>query len=322
MHILRNELKRLKWQHQSPNVEKDNQDISGIPTNILTNILDILRVLTVPDTAEDTTPTTNSKISDLLINNTMSQKVLQNKFLVVLNLESSLNRLNQPTLKSKYLNNKVSDGDSDDDEDDDDDDEGNQSDNDEDNNNKKSLTNTTNNSNNMKKRKQQEEDAALLFSLSNTGVKSQKKLKASNTTIGTSGTTTITGREPLALKLFSLKQHKKLFSKVWLLFLSMNDLTLSQHKLILKHLPLHLMKDFDRPILLSDYLTQCYNYKGIIAVLSLESLFYLIIYHNLDYPRFFESLYCLCTAEVFSAKHRSTFMKLLSDSLKSTNLPG
>ena len=188
----------------------------------------------------------------------MSQKVLQNKFLFVLNLESSLNRLNQPTLKSKYLNNKVSDGDSDDDDEDDDDDddnqEGNQSDNDEDNNNKKSLTNTTNNSNNnMKKRKQQEEDAALLFSLSNTGVKSQKKLKAS-TTIGTSGTTTITGREPLALKLFSLKQHRKLFSKVWLLFLSMKDLTLSQHKLILKHLPLHLMKDFDRPILLSDYL--------------------------------------------------------------------
>jgi U3 small nucleolar RNA-associated protein 19 len=75
------------------------------------------------------------------------------------------------------------------------------------------------------------------------------------------------------------------------------------------------------PMLLADYLTQSYRVGGVVAVLALESLFHLIMHHNLDYPDFFRSLYRLCTVEVFSARYRVTFMKLLNASLKSVNIP-
>ena len=46
----------------------------------------------------------------------------------------------------------------------------------------------------------------------------------------------------------------------------------------------------------------------------------MIINQNLDYPKFFESLYRLCTPTIFSAKYRDKFLLLLNKSLKSTNL--
>jgi U3 small nucleolar RNA-associated protein 19 len=73
-------------------------------------------------------------------------------------------------------------------------------------------------------------------------------------------------------------------------------------------------------LLLSDYLTRCYERGGVIAVLALESLFQLIVKFNLDYPDFFVSLYRMCTPEVFSAKYRTKFLRLLTLSLQSTNL--
>lgn len=64
-------------------------------------------------------------------------------------------------------------------------------------------------------------------------------------------------------------------------------------------------------------------YAPILIIFSCltEGLFNLIINQNLDYPKFFESLYKLCTPTIFSAKYRSKFLSLLSKSLKSTNLP-
>lgn len=81
------------------------------------------------------------------------------------------------------------------------------------------------------------------------------------------------------------------------------------------------MEVLPKPLLLADYLTKSYEYGGVVAVLALESLFQLIVKFNLDYPEFFTSLYRLCTVDVFTAKYRPTFLKLLSSSLKSTNLP-
>ena len=81
------------------------------------------------------------------------------------------------------------------------------------------------------------------------------------------------------------------------------------------------MDQISRPLLLADYLTVCYNSGGALAVLALQSLFTLILKHNLDYPRFFVSLYRLCSVEIFSAKYRTTFFSLLSRALQSTNLP-
>lgn len=127
-------------------------------------------------------------------------------------------------------------------------------------------------------------------------------------------------RLPRGEQVYHLAFYRKAFSKSWLALLSL-PLSVAQHKLLLKHLPNYVISVMTKPILLADYLTQSYNKGGAVAVLALESLFTLIATYNLDYPNFFVSLYNLCTVEVFSAKYRNKFMKLLNASLKSTNLP-
>lgn len=121
-------------------------------------------------------------------------------------------------------------------------------------------------------------------------------------------------------KLQDVDYYRKAFSKAWLALLAL-PFTAAQHKLLLKHLPEHVVPNMRNPMLLADYLTQSYATGGMVSVLALESLFHLIVHHNLDYPDFFLSLYNLCTVEVFSAKYRAKFMQLLSTSLKSVNLP-
>lgn len=113
--------------------------------------------------------------------------------------------------------------------------------------------------------------------------------------------------------------HKRAFSKLWLSLMSL-EMTAGQHKIVLKHLPYMVLPYLDQPLLLADYLTRSYESGGVVSVLALESLFQVILKNNLDYPNFFRSLYRLCTVEVFSAKYRTKFMKLLHMSLKSTNL--
>jgi hypothetical protein len=128
-------------------------------------------------------------------------------------------------------------------------------------------------------------------------------------------------KRSLSQQILHLSSHKRIYRKAWMAFLSLSAISLAQHKIILKHLAEYVIPYLDKPIFLADYLTQCYNIGGIIAVLALESLFQLIVNHNLDYPNFFVSLYKLCNVEVFEAKYRTKFMKLLSQCLKSTNIP-
>eukprot|EP00597_Dinobryon_sp_UTEXLB2267_P007577 CAMPEP_0170093788 /NCGR_PEP_ID=MMETSP0019_2-20121128/26745_1 /TAXON_ID=98059 /ORGANISM="Dinobryon sp., Strain UTEXLB2267" /LENGTH=473 /DNA_ID=CAMNT_0010314747 /DNA_START=335 /DNA_END=1759 /DNA_ORIENTATION=- len=126
---------------------------------------------------------------------------------------------------------------------------------------------------------------------------------------------------PVSQQLRRLACYRRVFSRCWLCLLSL-PLSAPQTKVILKHLPEHVMHLLTRPILLADFLTHCYDSgSGPIAVLALQSLFTLIAQHNLDYPHFFLSLYNLCSVEIFSAKYRTTFFSLLSRSLQSTNLP-
>jgi CBF/Mak21 family len=128
-------------------------------------------------------------------------------------------------------------------------------------------------------------------------------------------------RLPQSEKLVHLPSYKKVFSKAWLALLAM-PLTNAQHKIVLKHLPENVMGNLSQPLLLADYMTQSYEQGGVVAVLALESLFQLIVTHNLDYPKFFASLYRLCTYDVLSAKYRAKFMKLLTMCLRSANMPG
>ena len=171
--------------------------------------------------------------------------------------------------------------------------------------------------------KKRKADLDLLAQLSNTSaLKRKKQLDTDNNNLTTTNTT-IKRRLPLSKRVYILSYHKRIFSKCWLLLLSSppeHPLSLPHHRTILKHLPEHILPYFNKPLLLSEYLTICYKYGGIISILSLESIFILITKYNFDYPNFFLSLYHLCIPETFSAKYRSKFLNLLSISLKSTNI--
>ena len=174
--------------------------------------------------------------------------------------------------------------------------------------------------------KKRKADLDLVAQLSNTSaLKRKKQIDTDNNDLTTTNTTNsaVKRRLPLSKRVYILSYHKCIFSKCWLLLLSSppeHPLSLPHHRTILKHLPEHILPHFNKPLLLSEYLTICYKYGGIISILSLESIFILITKYNLDYPNFFLSLYHLCIPETFSAKYRSKFFNLLSISLKSTNI--
>jgi hypothetical protein len=130
---------------------------------------------------------------------------------------------------------------------------------------------------------------------------------------------TSSNRKSRKLEMLDARCHRKAFSRAWLALLAV-PMTAPQHKTVLRHIPDLVMPHLDQPLLLADYLTRSYECGGVTAVLALESLFDVILKHNLDYPQFFRSLYRLCTVEVFSAKYRVKFMKLLNASLRSVNL--
>lgn len=65
-----------------------------------------------------------------------------------------------------------------------------------------------------------------------------------------------------------LSCYKRQFERVWLMLLSL-PLTAGQHKLVLKHLPQHVIPILPRPLLVADYLTKSYDEGGFVSVLAL-----------------------------------------------------
>ena len=125
---------------------------------------------------------------------------------------------------------------------------------------------------------------------------------------------------PNSSRVADAKSQAKVFSKAWLMLLSL-PLSSAQVKLVLKHLPEHVIPYFDQPLLLADFLSRLFDRGGVIGVLALESLFQIIVKHNLDYPKYFETLYKMCTVEVLTAKYRPNFARLLHQSLSAVDIP-
>jgi len=73
---------------------------------------------------------------------------------------------------------------------------------------------------------------------------------------------------------------------------------------------------------LSDFLTEACNRSGASALLGLESLFYLMQHHGLEYPDFYARLYTLLgSPDTVHAKYRGKFSSLLAKWMGSTLLP-
>ncbi|XP_064612394.1 nucleolar complex protein 4 homolog [Liolophura sinensis] len=122
------------------------------------------------------------------------------------------------------------------------------------------------------------------------------------------------------IKLNSLKEHRKLFTGIWLEFLR-NSLSTSLYKKVLVGLHEKVMPNLTSPLLLSDFLTQSYNIGGAISLLALNSLFILVHQYNLDYPDFFKKLYALFEPGIFHVKYKARFFHLADLFLTSSHLP-
>ncbi|KAI8854765.1 hypothetical protein BC829DRAFT_439045 [Chytridium lagenaria] len=89
-----------------------------------------------------------------------------------------------------------------------------------------------------------------------------------------------------------LNFQKRAFSEAWLEFLRLplesallKKIMLSLHRRVIPYL--------SDPTLLIDFLIDAYDAGGSLSLLALNSLFNLIVEHNLDYPDFYKKLYIL-----------------------------
>ena len=67
-------------------------------------------------------------------------------------------------------------------------------------------------------------------------------------------------------------------------------------------LPTNVLPFLYQPLFLTDFLTDCYNYGGVLAVMALGGLFYLITNYHVNYPEYYPKLYELLTADIFTLK--------------------
>jgi len=117
-----------------------------------------------------------------------------------------------------------------------------------------------------------------------------------------------------------LTKHRRAYEVAWLACLKL-PMRPQTYKRVLLRLPEYVMPHMPSPLKLSDFLTDSYNIGGLTSILALSGLFILMRCHNLDYPRFYESLYSTLTPSVFYSKHRARYFRLLNLCLSSTNLP-
>ncbi|XP_069476086.1 nucleolar complex protein 4 homolog [Ambystoma mexicanum] len=126
--------------------------------------------------------------------------------------------------------------------------------------------------------------------------------------------------KPEEWKVTKLKEHRKVFEKMWLGFLK-HKLHQSLYKKVLVILHDSILPHMSKPTLMIDFLTAAYDIGGAISLLALNGLFVLIHQHNLEYPDFYKKLYTLLDPFVFHVKYRARFFHLANLFLSSTHLP-
>jgi U3 small nucleolar RNA-associated protein 19 len=129
--------------------------------------------------------------------------------------------------------------------------------------------------------------------------------------------------KPKKAEFESASSLRKLISSLWMKILSYNGEPLPQelYKVFLMHIEDAVFRNFNNPLRLADFLTDSYEFGGIVSILALNGLFYLINAHNFEYPNFYPKLYKLLEPSIFYTKHRDKFFALLYVFLKSSLLP-
>ncbi|GFY79068.1 nucleolar complex protein 4 homolog B [Trichonephila inaurata madagascariensis] len=120
--------------------------------------------------------------------------------------------------------------------------------------------------------------------------------------------------------LLKRRQLRRLFSDVWGRYLKF-PLPLPLLKKVLLVLHRKVIPHLENPCLMTDFLTDSYSQKGVISLLSLNSLFLLMDKYNIEYPDFFVKLYSLTNAEVINGKFNLRFFYLTDLFLSSIHIP-
>lgn len=120
--------------------------------------------------------------------------------------------------------------------------------------------------------------------------------------------------------IMNLNSYKKAFTSAWMSFLSL-QLDKNLYRRVMVMLDERVVPYLVDPKILMDFLMDSYDIGGMISILALNSLFVLIHKYNLDYPNFYQKLYCLFNEEIFHLKYRARFFYLADLFLMSTHLP-
>jgi U3 small nucleolar RNA-associated protein 19 len=109
----------------------------------------------------------------------------------------------------------------------------------------------------------------------------------------------------------SVRQHRNALQQSTLAILQVSTIPARTMKRILQHMPVNILPHVSNPLRFADFCTRAYEVGGVTSLLALHSLFILMTQHGLEYPKFYLSLYNLIETELFYAKHRTRFFKLL-----------
>ena len=125
------------------------------------------------------------------------------------------------------------------------------------------------------------------------------------------------GAKALASRTKKLVKH---FSDCWVELVGL-PLSSGIYRRLLARLPDDVLPHLVDPFALGDFLVDAAELGGVGALLALNSLFYLMQEHGLDYPDFYPTLYRMTRPEVVHARHRARFFRLLVTFLRSPAVP-
>jgi len=117
------------------------------------------------------------------------------------------------------------------------------------------------------------------------------------------------------------KRQRILLNRAWYAFLDIKNLPTTLYLDLLIKIPEVVIPTLLKPLMLSDFLTDSYNFGGELAVASLYGLYTLMRDHGLEYPNFYPRLYALVKPNIFKLRRKKMFLKLLRVFLTSRHLP-
>jgi len=115
--------------------------------------------------------------------------------------------------------------------------------------------------------------------------------------------------------------HAAAFSNFWLSFLLLPEMSRNVYERILRKMSDEIIPQFENPFLLNDFISSSFDQGGLVALLSIKSLFILISEYNLVYEQFYQKLYSIVELNLFTMDYREEFFELFDTFMKSTHLP-